>query len=107
MLAAAWVFAWFVLASTAFALFQVPYIALSAELTDSSAERATLMAWRVAFLTVAILLAVATALAPFGLVAPGLALGTVAVSVGLHVFGAVTVARGGRFTYPGALPFIS
>lgn len=56
LLGAAWVFVWFVLASTAFALFQVPYIALSAELTDSPAERATLMAWRVAFLTVAILL---------------------------------------------------
>ena len=54
--AAAWVFVGFILASTAFALFQVPYIALSAELTDSPAERSTLMAWRVAFLTVAILL---------------------------------------------------
>jgi Na+/melibiose symporter-like transporter len=55
-LAAAWVFVAFLLASTAFALFQVPYIALSAELTDEPAERSTLMAWRVAFLTVAILL---------------------------------------------------
>ncbi|MCU0302295.1 MAG: MFS transporter [Candidatus Nanopelagicales bacterium] len=54
--AAAWVFLGFILASTAFALFQVPYIALSAELTDSPDERSTLMAWRVAFLTVAILL---------------------------------------------------
>ncbi|MGB7981449.1 MAG: MFS transporter [Candidatus Nanopelagicales bacterium] len=54
--AAAWVFLTFIVASTAFALFQVPYIALSAELTDDAAERSTLMAWRVAFLTVAILL---------------------------------------------------
>lgn len=54
--AAAWVFVGFILASTAFALFQVPYIALSAELTDSPDERSTLMAWRVAFLTIAILL---------------------------------------------------
>ena len=60
-LAAAWVFVAFILASTAFALFQVPYIALSAELTDSSAERSTLMAVRVAFLTIAILLAGALA----------------------------------------------
>ena len=59
--AAVWVFVTFILASTAFALFQVPYIALSAELTDSAAERSTLMAWRVAFLTVAILLAGALA----------------------------------------------
>jgi Na+/melibiose symporter-like transporter len=55
-LAGAWVFVAFILASTAFALFQVPYIALAAELTDSSEERSTLMAVRVAFLTVAILL---------------------------------------------------
>jgi Na+/melibiose symporter-like transporter len=55
-LAGTWVFLAFILASTAFALFQVPYIALSAEITDSPAERSTLMAWRVAFLTVAILL---------------------------------------------------
>ena len=54
--AAAWVFLTFIVASTAFALFQVPYIALSAELTDEPEERSTLMAWRVAFLTVAILL---------------------------------------------------
>ena len=36
--------------ATAFALFQVPYIALSAELTDSPAERSTLMAVRVAWI---------------------------------------------------------
>ncbi len=62
ILAALWVFLAFIFASTAFALFQVPYIALSAEVTDSPAERSTLMAWRVAFLTVAIL--VGGALAP-------------------------------------------
>lgn len=60
-LAALWVFLAFLLASTAFALFQVPYIALSAELTDEPEERSTLMAWRVAFLTLAILLAGALA----------------------------------------------
>jgi glycoside/pentoside/hexuronide:cation symporter, GPH family len=53
---AGWVFLSFILASTAFALFQVPYMALSAELTDFPDERSSLMAWRVAFLTVAILL---------------------------------------------------
>ncbi len=55
-LAGAWVFVTFILAATAFALFQVPYIALAAELTDEPAERSTLMAVRVAFLTVAILM---------------------------------------------------
>lgn len=67
------------------------------------AEAVASLNWEI---TVAILLAVATALAPFGLVAPVMALATVAVSVGLHVFGAVTVARGGRFRYPLALPFV-
>jgi Na+/melibiose symporter-like transporter len=42
--AGAWVFVAFILATTAFALFQVPYIALSAELTDEPSERSTLMA---------------------------------------------------------------
>ncbi len=55
-LAGSWVFVAFILASTAFALFQVPYIALAAELTDEPAERSTLMAVRVAFLTIAILM---------------------------------------------------
>ena len=55
-LAGAWVFVAFILAATAFALFQVPYIALAAELTDEPDERSTLMAVRVAFLTVAILM---------------------------------------------------
>nr|NLI49645.1 DUF4870 domain-containing protein [Propionibacterium sp.] len=68
------------------------------------AEAVSSLNWEI---TVAILLAVATALGPFGLVAPVLALVTVAVSVGLHVYGAIIVARGGRFRYPGALPFIA
>lgn len=59
--AALWVFVVFVLASTAFAFFQVPYIALSAEVTKNSAQRATLMSRRVIFLTVAILLSGAAA----------------------------------------------
>ena len=54
---AVWVLIAFVLAATAFAVFQVPYIAMPAEITDSPTERTTLMSWRVAFLAVAILLA--------------------------------------------------
>ena len=68
------------------------------------AEAVASLNWEI---TVAILLAVATALAPFGPVAPVLAFVTVVLSVGFHVYAALTVARGGRFTYPGALPFIS
>lgn len=56
-LAALWVLVAFTAAATAFAVFQVPYIAMPAEITDDVQERTTLMSWRVAFLSVAILLA--------------------------------------------------
>lgn len=55
-LAAAWVLVAFMIAATAFGLFQVPYIALAAEITDSPPERTTLMSWRVGMQVVAILL---------------------------------------------------
>src|SRR5690606_31331143 len=55
-LAAAWVTVAFLLATTSFSLFQVPYIALPADLTDSYHERTRLMSWRIAVLALAILL---------------------------------------------------
>ncbi len=51
-----WVLVAFVLAATAFSLFQVPYIALPAELTDSYDARTRLLTVRVVVLTFAILL---------------------------------------------------
>jgi len=54
--AGVWVFVAFVLAATAFSLFQVPYIALPAELSDNYDERTRLLTWRVVVLTFAILL---------------------------------------------------
>ncbi|RVW08555.1 MFS transporter [Prescottella agglutinans] len=54
--AAVWVAVAFIASAVAFSLFQVPYIAMPAELTDDYHERARLMAWRVAVLGVAILL---------------------------------------------------
>ncbi len=51
-----WVTVAFIFAAIAFSLFQVPYIALPAELTDDYHERSRLMSWRVALLAVAILL---------------------------------------------------
>lgn len=45
----------FLVCATAFAFFQVPYIAMLAEITDDYHERTRLMAWRMAFLAVAIL----------------------------------------------------
>ncbi len=53
---AVWVLVAFVLTATAFSLFQVPYIALPAELTDRYDERTRLLTWRVVVLTFAILL---------------------------------------------------
>lgn len=53
--AAAWVVIAFLLATTAFSLFQVPYIALPAELAGSPGARTRLIAPRIAVLAVAIL----------------------------------------------------
>ncbi len=51
-----WVLIAFLLTATAFSLFQVPYIALPAELTAHYDTRTTLLSWRVVVLTFAILL---------------------------------------------------
>ncbi|AWB89581.1 MFS transporter [Salinibacterium hongtaonis] len=51
-----WVTLAFVLCATAFSLFQVPYIALPAELTSGYDDRTRLLTWRVVVLTLAILL---------------------------------------------------
>lgn len=59
---AAWSVAlFFLLAATAFAFFQVPYVAMPAELTESYSERTRLMTWRIAVLAVAILVSGAVA----------------------------------------------
>lgn len=51
-----WVLIAFILAATFFSLFQVPYIALPAELTPSYSARTHLLTWRVVVLTAAILI---------------------------------------------------
>ncbi|WP_166384944.1 MFS transporter [Catellatospora methionotrophica] len=52
----------FLLTATAFAFFQVPYVAMPAEMTSSYSERTRLMTWRVALLATSIL--VSGAMAP-------------------------------------------
>ncbi|GAA3294025.1 MFS transporter [Dactylosporangium vinaceum] len=52
----------FLATATAYAFYQVPYVAMPAEMTDDYTERTRLMTWRVAILAVAIL--VSGALAP-------------------------------------------
>lgn len=64
-----YVAAMFLLTATAFAFFQVPYVAMPAEMTDSYSERTRMMTWRVAMLATAIL--VAGAGAPYILDAAG------------------------------------
>jgi Na+/melibiose symporter-like transporter len=67
--AAGYVAVAFLAAATAFAFFQVPYVAMPAEMTDGYEERTRLMTWRVAVLAVAIL--VSGAVAPLVVVAAG------------------------------------
>ena len=54
-LAAGWVIVVFVVCASAYAFFQVPYVAMPAELTDDPGERTRIMSWRVAVLALAIL----------------------------------------------------
>jgi GPH family glycoside/pentoside/hexuronide:cation symporter len=75
---AAYVVLVFLLCATAFAIFQVPYNALPAELTDSYDERTRLTSWRIGLLAVAILIS--------GGVAPGITTAVGGVS-GYRVMG--------------------
>ncbi len=52
----AWVLVMFVLCATAYAFFQVPYVAMPAEITASYDERTRLMTWRVSILALVIML---------------------------------------------------
>ncbi|WP_116508760.1 MFS transporter [Micromonospora sp. B006] len=59
--AAAYVALAFLATATAFAFFQVPYVAMPAELTADPAERTRMMTWRIAVLALAILVSGAVA----------------------------------------------
>ncbi|MFD0021991.1 MFS transporter [Streptomyces sp. NPDC058382] len=59
--AAGYVAALFLLAATAYAVFQVPYVTMPAEMTEDPGERRRVLGWRVSFLGVAILLSGALA----------------------------------------------
>ncbi|HYN28348.1 MAG TPA: MFS transporter, partial [Dermatophilaceae bacterium] len=56
-----WVVVAFLGCATAYAFFQVPYVAMPAEITSSYDERTRLMSWRVALLALTILVAGASA----------------------------------------------
>ncbi|MFP5307899.1 MAG: MFS transporter [Gammaproteobacteria bacterium] len=55
--AALYVLLVYVIGNTAFSIFQVPYVALPAEMTEDYDERTTIMAWRITLLAVGILIA--------------------------------------------------
>jgi len=69
MLAFVWVLLAYCAAATAFTLFQVPYAAMPAELSADYHERTTLVAYRMAFVTLGVL--AAGALAPLLIAAGG------------------------------------
>lgn len=73
-----WVVVLFLACATAYAFFQVPYVAMPAELTLDYAERTKLMTWRVVILALAILISGATA------------------PIVVHAFGGDPTARGYR-----------
>lgn len=53
----AWVLGMFFVTSTTFSMYSVPYIAMPAEMTDDYHERTTLMSYRMAFMSVGVLVA--------------------------------------------------
>lgn len=59
--AATWTGISFLIAAAAYALFQVPYVSMPAEMTDDYAERTTIVSYRIVALTVGILAAGAVA----------------------------------------------
>ncbi|TQJ49126.1 MFS transporter [Phycicoccus sp. SLBN-51] len=83
--AAAWVVVAFLACATAYAFFQVPYVAMPAEMTDDYDERTRLMTWRVAVLALAILLSGASAPAIRDAVGPEQGYRVMGLAVGLLI----------------------
>ncbi|CAM3545729.1 MFS transporter [Stackebrandtia soli] len=94
--AAGYVAVAFLVTATAFAFFQVPYVAMPAEITDDYTERTRLMTWRVAVLAVAIL--VSGAVAPMIVNTTG---GGVAGHRWMGLFVAAVIAVGAVATFVG------
>ncbi|PZX44677.1 GPH family glycoside/pentoside/hexuronide:cation symporter [Streptomyces sp. DvalAA-21] len=97
--AAGYVAVLFLLAATAYAVFQVPYVTMPAEMTEDPRERGRVLGWRVGFLGVAILLsgAVAPAIAHADGDTPAsyrLMGAVVAVLLAAGMFGAWAATRG-------------
>ncbi|MEU6206105.1 MFS transporter [Micromonospora musae] len=99
--AAGYVAVAFLATATAFAFFQVPYVAMPAELTEEYAERTRLMTWRIAVLALAIL--VSGAVAPMVVTAGGEGLAGHRW-MGLFVAALIALGAVGAFAGTGAAP---
>jgi GPH family glycoside/pentoside/hexuronide:cation symporter len=95
-----WIFASLIVIALGYTLFNVPYMAMPAEMTDSPAERTSIMSWRIAFVSIGGLI---TGLAPqtatalgggrFGYGAIGFILGGVVFLAMLSSFAAARRTR--------------
>ncbi|NNM47265.1 MFS transporter [Knoellia koreensis] len=99
-LAAVWVVVAFLACATAYAFFQVPYVAMPAEITDDYAERTRLMTWRVAVLAFAILVSGASAPAIRDAVGPAQGYRVMGVVVALLILVGVVGAWRGTASAP-------
>ncbi|MDC5696028.1 MFS transporter [Intrasporangium calvum] len=94
---AAWVALAYLACATAYAFFQVPYVAMPAEMTDDYDERTRLMTWRVAILALAILVSGGASPAIRDVLGPEWGYRAVGVFVGLLIaVGALGAWRGTR-----------
>ncbi len=85
----------FLACATAYAFFQVPYVAMPAEMTDDYDERTRLMTWRVAVLALAILVSGASAPAIRDAVGPEQGYRVMGLAIGLFILaGALGAWRG-------------
>ncbi|MEO7753378.1 MAG: MFS transporter [Terracoccus sp.] len=94
---AAWVAVIYLACATAYSFFQVPYVAMPAEITDDYDERTRLMTWRVAILALAILVSGGLSPAIRDLFGPDLGYPAVGLFVAaLIAAGAIGAWRGTR-----------
>jgi Na+/melibiose symporter-like transporter len=98
--AGAWVVVAFLACATAYAFFQVPYVAMPAEMTDGYGERTRLMTWRVGVLALAILLSGASAPAIRDAVGPEQGYRAMGVAVALLILAGVLGAWRGTAGAP-------
>lgn len=96
---AAWVAVAYLACATAYSFFQVPYVAMPAEITDDYDERTRLMTWRVAILALAILVSGGASPAIRDALGPAWGYRAVGLFVALLIaVGAVGAWRGTRGT---------